>query len=98
MERLRQETNDTGVERHDHRAGSRGVDRLQSELARQAAEGKALDAGGLEAKFGTGFGGGDWFGWIRSVFDHVDRRAGASDRAAGDDQAGARSPTSPGSR
>jgi hypothetical protein len=47
---------------------------LQSELARQAAEGRKLDSGGLEAKFGTGFFGGDWFGWIRSVFDHVDRR------------------------
>jgi hypothetical protein len=47
---------------------------LQSELARQAAAGKALGAGGQEAKFGTGFAGGDWFGWIRSLFDHVDRR------------------------
>ena len=51
----------------------REVSLLQSELARQADGGKELDAGGLEVKFGTGFGGGDWFGWIRSLFDHVDR-------------------------
>jgi len=73
MERLRQETNAVGsnvmITVQDREASI-----LQSELARQAEEGKKLDAGGLEAKFGTGFGGGDWFGWIRSVFDHVDRR------------------------
>jgi predicted phosphodiesterase len=73
MERLRQETNHAGsnvmITVPDREASI-----LQSELARQAAEGKKLDAGGLEAKFGTGFFGGDWFGWIRSVFDHVDRR------------------------
>jgi hypothetical protein len=73
MERLRQETNHVGsnimITVPDREASI-----LQSELARQAAEGRKLDAGGLEAKFGTGFFGGDWFGWIRSVFDHVDRR------------------------
>ena len=73
MERLRQETNHAGsnimITVQD-----REVSILQSELARQAAEGRKLDSGGLEAKFGTGFFGGDWFGWIRSVFDHVDRR------------------------
>lgn len=73
MERLRQETSHAGsnimITVQD-----REVSILQSELARQAAEGRTLDSGGLEAKFGTGFFGGDWFGWIRSVFDHVDRR------------------------
>jgi Calcineurin-like phosphoesterase len=72
-ERLRQETQKTGsnvlITVQD-----REVSLLQSELARQAADGRSLDAGGNEAKFGTGFGGGDWFGWIRSLFDHVDRR------------------------
>ena len=52
----------------------RDVSLLQSELARQADADKQLEAGGLEVKFGTGFGGGDWFGWIRSLLDHVDRR------------------------
>jgi hypothetical protein len=73
MERLRQETKNAGsnlmITVQDREASI-----LQSELARQADEGKKLDAGGLEAKFGTGFGGGDWFGWVRSVFDHVDRK------------------------
>ncbi len=73
MERLRQETENAGsnlmITVQDREASI-----LQSELARQADEGKKLDSGGLEAKFGTGFSGGDWFGWIRSVFDHVDRR------------------------
>ena len=73
MERLRQETATAGsnlmITVQDREASI-----LQSELARQAAEGTPLDSGGLEAKFGTGFAGGDWFGWIRSVFDHVDRR------------------------
>ena len=73
MERLRQETNNAGsdimITVQDREASI-----VQSELARQAAEGRQLDAGGLEAKFGTGLAGGDWFGWIRSVFDHVDRK------------------------
>jgi len=72
MERLRQETADSG-------SGllitvpDREVSRLQSELARQAAEAQQLDSGGLEVKFGTGIGGGDWFGWVLSVMDHVSR-------------------------
>ena len=73
MERLRQETKTTGsnvmVTVQD-----REVSRLQSEVARRAEAAQALDTGGLEVKFGTGFGGGDWFGWIRSLIDHVDRR------------------------
>jgi hypothetical protein len=73
MERLRQETADTG-------SGilitvpDRDVSRLQSELARRAAEGSELDAGGLEVRFGTGVAGGDWFGWMFSLLDHVDRK------------------------
>jgi hypothetical protein len=73
MERLRQETQNAGSELMIT-VPDREVSLLQSEIARRAEADRALDAGGLEAKFGTGFGGGDWFGWIRSVFDHVDRR------------------------
>jgi hypothetical protein len=72
-ERLRQETEIAGsnvmVTVQDPE-----VSRLQSEIARQADEAKALDAGGLEAKFGTGLSGGDWWGWILSVMDHVSRK------------------------
>jgi hypothetical protein len=51
----------------------RDVSLLQSELARRAEVERKLAAGGLEVKFGTGFGGGDWFGWVRSLFDWVGR-------------------------
>lgn len=44
---------------------------LQSCLAARAKLGKPLAGGGFEAKFGEGIVGGDWWGWIRSVFDHV---------------------------
>jgi predicted phosphodiesterase len=73
MERLRQETKNTGsnvmITVQDREASI-----VQSEMARQASAGRALGAGGQEAKFGTGLRGGDWFGWMRSLFDHVDRR------------------------
>ncbi len=72
MERLRQETSDTGSNLMIT-VPDREVSRLQSELARQASEAKKLDTGGLEVKFGTGLGGGDWFGWLFSLMDHVDR-------------------------
>jgi hypothetical protein len=73
MERLRQETQNAGAELMIT-VPDREVSLLQSEISRRADADRALNAGGLEAKFGTGIGGGDWFGWIRSVFDHVDRR------------------------
>jgi hypothetical protein len=73
MERLRQETDETGSELMIT-VPDREVSLLQSEMARQAAADRGLDAGGKEVKFGTGVTGGDWFGWIMSVFDHVDRR------------------------
>jgi hypothetical protein len=72
MERLRQETSETGSDLMIT-VPDREVSRLQSELAKQAAAARSLDAGGLEVKFGTGIGGGDWFGWLFSLFDHVDR-------------------------
>jgi len=73
MERLRQETRDVGTEMLVT-VQDREVSLLQSEMARRAKAERTLDAGGLEVKFGTGFAGGDWFGWIKSLFDHVDRQ------------------------
>jgi calcineurin-like phosphoesterase family protein len=47
---------------------------VQSELARQAeAAGEGLPSSALEAKFGTGRTGGDWWGWVKSTFDWIDR-------------------------
>jgi predicted phosphodiesterase len=73
MERLRQETKTVGPNLMIT-VPDREASLVQSELARQASESRQLEAGGLEAKFGTGFFGGDWFGWARSLFDHVDRK------------------------
>jgi hypothetical protein len=72
-ERLRQATADTGPDLMVT-VQDRDVSRLQSELARRASAERRLAAGGLEVKFGTGLGGGDWFGWMRSLLDWVDRR------------------------
>lgn len=44
---------------------------LQSRIAERGAAGPPLEAGGIEAQFGEGLTGGDWWGWISSVFDHV---------------------------
>lgn len=44
---------------------------LQSRIAELRASGQPLPAGGLEAKFGEGITGGDIWGWVKSVFDHV---------------------------
>jgi hypothetical protein len=71
-ERLRQETSATGSKLMIT-VPDREVSRLQSELARQASEAAELYSGGREVKFGTGFGGGDWLGWILSLMDHVAR-------------------------
>lgn len=45
----------------------------QSRLAEAAEAGRPLAAGGLEAKFGEGAGGGDIWGWFKSLFDHIDK-------------------------
>ena len=50
------------------------VSLLQSRLAQLALEGKALGPGGREVKFGSGFEGRDWFGWLKSTLDWVDRK------------------------
>jgi hypothetical protein len=46
---------------------------LQSLIAERADAGPPLQPGGLEAQFGEGAGGGDIWGWIRSMFDHIDQ-------------------------
>jgi len=50
------------------------LSRLQSRLAQLALEGEPLGPGGQEVKFGTGFEGRDWFGWLQSTLDWVDRQ------------------------
>ena len=52
----------------------REVSLLQSGIAHRADERRALPAGGAEAQFGEGITGGDWWGWIRSLFDHIDEK------------------------
>ena len=49
------------------------VSRLQSRLSQLALDGKPLGPGGQEVKFGTGFEGRDWFGWLKSTLDWVKR-------------------------
>jgi hypothetical protein len=71
--RLEQETLATGPDLMVT-VPDREVSLLQSQLAREAAPGRSLPSGGLEVKFGTGLAGGDWFGWLFSLFDHVDRQ------------------------
>lgn len=73
----------SSIEKETARVGSsqvmiavqdRQVSIIQSELARQAAEVReGLPSHALEAKFGTGMKGGDWWGWLKSTFDWVDR-------------------------
>src|ERR1700726_2558226 len=52
------------------------VSRLQSRLAELALHGEPLGPGGEEVKFGGGFEGRDWFGWLKSMIDWVDRADG----------------------
>lgn len=71
--RLAHETSNTGPELMIT-VQDREISLLQSQLAAQAPPDRPLSSGGLEVKFGTGFAGGDWFGWLTSLFAHVDRR------------------------
>jgi len=73
LQKLRLETEKVGSRAVMVAVPDRDVSRMQSELARQATQERQLRSGGLEAKFGTGLKGGDWFGWMRSVLDWVDR-------------------------
>lgn len=73
-ERLRQESEEVG-DGLMITVPDREVSLLQSAIARDGQAARSLGGGGgFEVKFGTGFGGGDIFGWMRSVFDWVDRR------------------------
>lgn len=72
QERLRQATEDVGADLMVT-VQDRETSLLQSQMARDARAERPLEDGGREVRFGTGFTGGDWFGWIRSLFDHVDR-------------------------
>ena len=54
-------------------AQDREVSLAQSKMAEEAAAAQQLPSGGQEVQFGTGFGGGDWFRWVWSLTDWVDR-------------------------
>jgi hypothetical protein len=72
--RLRQEADDVGdgllITVPDREASL-----LQSALAAEGDTRTQLGGGMEEVKFGTGLGGGDVLGWMKSVFDWVDRRS-----------------------
>jgi hypothetical protein len=74
MRRIEQETARVGSTEVMITVQDREASIIQSELARQATEMReGLPSHALEAKFGTGIKGGDWWGWIQSTFDWVDR-------------------------
>jgi Calcineurin-like phosphoesterase len=72
LQKLEQETNKTSrnvlIAINDKDASV-----LQSRIAEGGEVGPPLPAGGVEAQFGDGLTGGDVWGWIRSVFDHIDQ-------------------------
>jgi Calcineurin-like phosphoesterase len=71
-ERLRQEAEEVG-DGLMITVPDREVSLAQSAIARDGQAVRSLGGGGFEVKFGTGLGGGDIFGWMRSLFDWVDR-------------------------
>ncbi len=71
-ERLRQETREVG-EGLLITVPDREASLLQSALARDARVETELAGEVRQVKFGTGLGGGDILGWLKSVFDWVDR-------------------------
>jgi Calcineurin-like phosphoesterase len=74
MRRLEEETQKVGSSNVMITVPDRDVSLIQSELVRQAATVReGLPSSALEAKFGTGLTGGDWWGWLKSTFDWVDR-------------------------
>jgi hypothetical protein len=72
-ERLRQESRAVG-EGLLITVPDREASLLQSALARDGREETGLAGDAREVKFGTGLGGGDILGWLRSLFDWVDRK------------------------
>jgi hypothetical protein len=76
VRRLDEETRRVGSPNVMIALPDRDVSLVQSELARQAdAARDGLPSSALEAKFGTGRTGGDWWGWLKSTFDRVDRHS-----------------------
>ena len=73
MQRLQQATDDIGsgvmITVQD-----REVSLAQSKIAEHAAATKPLASGGQEVQFGQGVSGRDWFRWIWSLTDWVDRK------------------------
>lgn len=51
----------------------REVSLAQSRIAELATTSRMLPSGAQEVQFGTGFAGGDWWGWISSLKDWVHR-------------------------
>ena len=74
MERLQQEGDELGSEVMVT-AQDREVSLAQSKLAEEVEAARDLPSGGQEVQFGTGISGGDWFRWVWSLTDWVDRKA-----------------------
>ena len=72
MQRLEQESEEVGSDVMVA-VQDRAASLAQSKVAEEAATAKQLDSGGREVQFGEGLKGRDWFRWIWSVTDWVDR-------------------------
>jgi calcineurin-like phosphoesterase family protein len=72
MERLQQETDAVGSDVMIT-VQDREVSLAQSKVAKDAEAVRPLASGGQEVQFGDGIQGGDWFRWIWSLTDWVDR-------------------------
>lgn len=73
MERLQQEGDELGSDVMVT-AQDREVSLAQSKLAEEVEAARNLPSGGQEVQFGTGVSGGDWFRWVWSLTDWVDRK------------------------
>src|SRR4029453_6140704 len=76
MARLQQETQQGGSDVMVT-VQDRAVSLAQSKVSEAADEARPLAAGGQEVQFGEGFSGMDWFRWMWSVTDWVDRSEAA---------------------
>src|SRR6478609_5305953 len=73
MERLQSEGDELGSDVMVT-AQDREVSLAQSKLAEEVEAARSLPSGGQEVQFGTGVSGGDWFRWVWSLTDWVDRK------------------------
>ncbi|WP_294537062.1 metallophosphoesterase [uncultured Rhodoblastus sp.] len=71
VEKLQQEADKAGSSGVFVAVEDRDASLVQSAVAQAAAGHSPLAAGGLEAQFGDGPTGGDVWGWIKSLWDHV---------------------------